>query len=835
MKIKRKISSILSLVGVCMSVFLGTINLFATEQTANLLQIESEKNVKLNEVFSTVLTMTSHKKDAVIVIDTNDNYILNEEKTKENNQETIKSIQIDKTHKKIVFQLQNVSDTEDTKIAIYGQFTKEGEQSQRFYLENEGEDAQDYIWNVIASESTLQETTSSQQSESEPATEESEKISQNDSQSTTQKESSESTDDSISIKAGVPFPDSFDWDKLNTDGIDLSGFTEQTKNVPVKLSGGAFDKSQRNYHMFFGHVGQQNEYDNATNTFKTVGNVNAQIGKSQGLPLMSPMVIGTNKTNGNVKVIGYDYNNNDNAVGVSASTIDIGQLDSKGSTIVKSDSLVTRFTHKERIMKLYTKENEILAYGFILREGPKENVDTECMPVRVHGYVSDFKSGRVRYDISYLNQSNENRTYAMTYGLHVDIGGSHTNSKLYSNGPDGIYFDEPKVKGDGLPVRLYFYLGKSNYLGKNGPVDFKVGNLESGSKVTTATYNVGAWHSGNIDKQNWSVSPKPSYSNPYGKWDPIGKKGQRYNLSHPVFAYRWDPLLVKSGEVGTETLDISIKEPTSIEAEKSFKNLTSTDNLNHVHDNLQFQLVAKHTKGTIPWENTVISDVIPEGLEVDTSSIQLTTSDGQTTNLPATAYDKNNRTLKTDKLTISPSTSTTLTFKAKITKEAAGKSIINTMLVSDGQDEVTDDVSFKVEEQPGELTFISAPTQIDFGTHQISSQPLEAFGVAKGELKVLDDRKENGWKLNLKQTKRLTDGTIEMPDVLSFVTENGSSKITDADITISESDQKGETDLTDTLNGSNQRGIKATIPVEYQRVGHFSGTLSWTLEDVPTN
>ena len=137
--------------------------------------------------------------------------------------------------------------------------------------------------------------------------------------------------------------------------------------------------------------------------------------------------------------------------------------------------------------------------------------------------------------------------------------------------------------------------------------------------------------------------------------------------------------------------------------------------------------------------------------------------------------------------------------------------------------------------RPGELYFLEAPKQIVFGSHKISTTALVKFGTATEGLRIMDERATNKWQVQLKQTQPLTDGTVAMPDVLSFVTDSQSDTISDAAITISEGDQKGETNLSGLLDAGQQRGIKITVPVEYQRLGTFKGALSWTLTDVPGN
>lgn len=142
-------------------------------------------------------------------------------------------------------------------------------------------------------------------------------------------------------------------------------------------------------------------------------------------------------------------------------------------------------------------------------------------------------------------------------------------------------------------------------------------------------------------------------------------------------------------------------------------------------------------------------------------------------------------------------------------------------------------ISQPLNEKEGQLFFNEAPTTIDFGMHKISSMTLNTFGQPVGNLKVTDERAAGSWKVQLKQTQPLMNNGYELSGVLSFVTAENTMAIGADAITVFESNQKGESDLSGLLDSQNQKGIKASIPVEDQRIGTFEGTLQWTLVDVP--
>ncbi|WP_241161901.1 MULTISPECIES: MucBP domain-containing protein [unclassified Enterococcus] len=145
--------------------------------------------------------------------------------------------------------------------------------------------------------------------------------------------------------------------------------------------------------------------------------------------------------------------------------------------------------------------------------------------------------------------------------------------------------------------------------------------------------------------------------------------------------------------------------------------------------------------------------------------------------------------------------------------------------------ENTEDIYFYY--RKGRLYLSTAPQHVDFGKHKISSKPLSGFGQFSGGLKVMDERASGSWKLQLKQEKVLTNGSFELPEALSFVTSENTTVIGTSAVTVFESDQKGESDLSALLDSTAQHGIRIDIPVEDQRIGTFEGKLSWILADVP--
>ncbi|ALS03002.1 hypothetical protein ATZ33_16935 [Enterococcus silesiacus] len=473
----------------------------------------------------------------------------------------------------------------------------------------------------------------------------------------------------------------FDWRLLDDDGIDLSTFNKVTVNTPAKLTGGAFDNTQRQYYMFFGHVGKNLTYNSSTG-FKVAGNMSAVLGDSVNLPVLSPGMIGVKKDGtADQQVFGYDYNYTNNSVGRTGSNFDIGDAVLNPVTgnweVTRSgvtpNTQSTAGDNKTYIMEQYVKDNEIVAYGYLMRgTGSIGNTDPKPLPVRVHGSVVDFQSGRIRFDVNYYNDSGETKNFAMTHGSHMDVGGNHMSSKLYSYGEAGLYFNEPnKTLADGIPARIYFFtnLGYGESLGPNA---LKTGDLDIFG-VYENLYKISHWTA--INKNIWT-NRMVGRTNAYEPWDTIMPKDHYYPLSHPIFALRWPLVTVLPYEIGHGALDMSIEEPAELKpgAQKTFKNLTeSIPKKNLVGDTLEFTLTAtNHGAGVInDWQQIMLADMLPKELELVRESLSVTDVDGTVTNLAPTDYDYDPgvdiNTFRLKNLyTIPPDKEVTIKYKAKI-------------------------------------------------------------------------------------------------------------------------------------------------------------------------
>jgi hypothetical protein len=137
----------------------------------------------------------------------------------------------------------------------------------------------------------------------------------------------------------------------------------------------------------------------------------------------------------------------------------------------------------------------------------------------------------------------------------------------------------------------------------------------------------------------------------------------------------------------------------------------------------------------------------------------------------------------------------------------------------------------------GSLSLVSVPNGLEFGSNSVSNK-LETYRpTATGTLVVSDTRggARKPWRLTLSQSETLKNGTISLEDALYYTSTLGEKPITTASQIVESGSfsSDGSKDISAGWTGNN--GFKLSVPVEKQRVGEYSGKLSWQLEDVPGN
>lgn len=613
----------------------------------NYLQIISEEKFEVNKPIEFSIKFSEQKKNSVVTITYPKKFLPDKDKFIQDNKKNVRNVSTDSENQKLSFELKKEN---ELLILITGKFQSEG--TQKFAIEVNDKieqitfDIQSANKTVIASPLNDQLITRS------------------------------------NTRATLP---NFDWELLNKDGLDLSTYKQVSVNTPVKITGGVFDNQQRDYYMFLGHVGAGNTY-NYTTGFNTFANIYAPLGGSEELPLLTPVMIGVKKkTKGSVQsvsVFSYDYNTkaSGTSVGSSGANLDIGEIDVPDGPITRSgvsdDNLKKTQTW---IISQYVKDNELISYGFFAKKAVS-GTDTNIyyQPVRVYGHIENASTGRIRFDVSFYNYTEQEKDFAITYGAHMDVGGAHESSRLFSSGKAGIAFNEPNATPvDGIPARINFYTN-TGYENTVGPSDYKAGDLDGTNQK--GMLKVGYWNV--IDKQLWT-NAITGFKNPYEAWDPIKPTGYEFPLTHPVFALRWNKIHLLPGEIGNASLDLSIEEPAPVLpfAEKTFTNQTSADGENYVGDSLNFKLLARNRGETDDWKQVELTDTFPEELEIDVNSLTMVDTSGKETALDPSVYDKTTHKFIVGRFDIPVQKQIEIHYKAKIISGET-KTVINNFLAT---------------------------------------------------------------------------------------------------------------------------------------------------------
>ncbi|WP_427813276.1 hypothetical protein ACQKTA_07155 [Enterococcus sp. 22-H-5-01] len=141
----------------------------------------------------------------------------------------------------------------------------------------------------------------------------------------------------------------------------------------------------------------------------------------------------------------------------------------------------------------------------------------------------------------------------------------------------------------------------------------------------------------------------------------------------------------------------------------------------------------------------------------------------------------------------------------------------------------------------GTLRLKEYPSNIDFGTQKIATTIQTYWPKITGDLIVKDTRgtESSPWQLTVSEMTPLTSDSMTLDGVLSYQSSNGSEpEILSKSAVIIENHTNvgdGEFNISQGWGQKNEKVIKATIPVEKQKIGTYKGTLSWSLVSAPGN
>ena len=261
------------------------------------------------------------------------------------------------------------------------------------------------------------------------------------------------------------------------------------------------------------------------------------------------------------------------------------------------------------------------------------------------------------------------------------------------------------------------------------------------------------------------------------------------------YTLKWPYASITPGETKHYHAEISASKTPYVTANvtKAFKNETSTDGENRIGDKLKFTVTANNDGYNSQWSSLNLNDVIPDGLQLDSSTMQMTTPSG-TQAIPASAYNAATKTLNfASSASLSDFQTATFTFETTIQSTAASKTLTNNATVS-GKDanvsgtpnvSATGSVDIPVEKNPYQATFTKQVKNKTAGDTNFQNSTNGVYGdtvayqikygvnadsqydLASGQLQ---DRLPDGLTLVPGSIKMTANGTTSSPTDLTKIT-----------------------------------------------------------------
>lgn len=246
-------------------------------------------------------------------------------------------------------------------------------------------------------------------------------------------------------------------------------------------------------------------------------------------------------------------------------------------------------------------------------------------------------------------------------------------------------------------------------------------------------------------------------------------------------------------------VDVLPDVPAMSKSVKSYRSGTEVSNT-QVGDTLVYTLTAKNNKAATfetDWSNVKITDTLPNGLEFDPATSEVTLNGTVITSPSGYTYDSTTRLLTIPVGNLNSQEEAVVTFEAKVSSSSVGQTIVNkakvegaspreTLFTAGPENPQADHETYWAESSDvsnpggsiyGVLELVSAPAKIDFGLQETGN--LGRYRAENPEydknntpLVVGDSRATlSTWYLTAKVTKVLTsedDSTYTLPNALKY-------------------------------------------------------------------
>ncbi|ALS02679.1 hypothetical protein ATZ33_15230 [Enterococcus silesiacus] len=347
------------------------------------------------------------------------------------------------------------------------------------------------------------------------------------------------------------------------DGESLEGWQQMLTNEPVEFPVAEQNNSaKRKYYMYFGSIDTKSADGTGglSNKGQTIGSSAISAGQFQ---IVTKVAEGKQGGATGPTQTWMSYNYIQGLMGAESYALGLmktptGQMVT-GSKYQFANSYEGSLTGNFRIQRLYQYPDpdapKLRAYGIVYKSGvPAGAIRVTMTPISTNGKM---KQGRVKADIRYQNLLAEEADYTFAYGVHSDLAGNHSNTPTYSLGNlEGLYVGvdgktPSQLTPDNTPYRVYFW--RDGY--ENQPKTMHPDYSYSSTPRSIFDY---------IGTNTGTGTATPAW-NPYApgmalEADPGRGMQIKDKYNHPVYAFKWDQLLLGQNSIGNIALDISVTE-----------------------------------------------------------------------------------------------------------------------------------------------------------------------------------------------------------------------------------------------------------------------------------
>lgn len=400
--------------------------------------------------------------------------------------------------------------------------------------------------------------------------------------------------------------------------------------------------------------------------------------------------------------------------------------------------------------------------------------------------------------------------------------------------------------------------------------------LEDSNGIVTTVVNDGKWtidlpsyvtKNDKVDiylKDNTIIDPIPTFTLPRTyTTEPDGING---NINEEVTGY--DSYAgyhdaVKNGSKdqrfdSAEQLtakDVIPDQPTLVKSVESSGG-TSTS----VGDILTYKLMVGNAKNdSADWKNVQVVDVLVDGLEFDPAKHKVTVNNVEV-GADKYTYDEASRTLTIQAGDLSKNTEIPVTFQVAVGQSAVDKDLKNKATAhGDSPQEdpfvpgpINPDTTHKQIEITsnevglpggpafGVLTFVSAPTALDFGvkTESLNGKTIADNPKIVGEPLVVSDNRGNlqKWTMTATLLAPLANGDAIFPDAIHYVNDDSDEVITGLSKPIfsHKNEVVGEYNISEEEWVKKGNGFKIELePGAVNKLGKYQATIQFSLSDTP--